>query len=112
MHTTFKLALGTAAILAAFGASAQTFPAAGKSITIVVPFSAGGPPDRARRVSWMGKVITSNPRLQARFRGRGHAQDRGVAVDAPYGSPLDGAALLLDLAADHPTAALVAYAGS
>lgn len=49
MHTTFKLALGTAAILAAFGASAQTFPAAGKSITIVVPFSAGGPTDRVAR---------------------------------------------------------------
>ncbi len=73
---------------------------------------AGGPPGGARRVSWMGKVITSNPRLQARFRERVHAQNRGVAVDAPYGSPLDGAALLLDLAADHPTAALVGYAGS
>ena len=51
MHTTFKLALGTAAILAAFGASAQTFPAAGKSITIVVPFAAGGPTDTVTRLN-------------------------------------------------------------
>ena len=49
MHTTFKLALGTAAILAAFASSAQTYPVSGKTITIVVPFSAGGPTDRVAR---------------------------------------------------------------
>lgn len=41
------IALATATI--AFGATAQDFPAAGKSITIVVPFTAGGPTDRVAR---------------------------------------------------------------
>lgn len=49
MNHRFKIALGAAAILAAFGTSAQTFPAAGKTITIVVPFTAGGPTDRVAR---------------------------------------------------------------
>ncbi|MGD9775038.1 tripartite tricarboxylate transporter substrate-binding protein [Diaphorobacter sp.] len=49
MQTTFKFVLGASAIVAAFGASAQTFPAAGKTITIVVPFTAGGPTDRVAR---------------------------------------------------------------
>ena len=35
--------------LAAFGAHAQGYPASGKIITIVVPFSAGGPTDRVAR---------------------------------------------------------------
>ncbi len=35
--------------LAAFGAQAQGYPAAGKVVTIVVPFSAGGPTDRVAR---------------------------------------------------------------
>ncbi|ROZ79535.1 tripartite tricarboxylate transporter substrate-binding protein [Ramlibacter sp. WS9] len=35
--------------LAAFGAHAQGYPAAGKVVTIVVPFSAGGPTDRVAR---------------------------------------------------------------
>ena len=34
--------------LAAFGAHAQGYPASGKVVTIVVPFSAGGPTDRVR----------------------------------------------------------------
>ncbi|HQQ71848.1 MAG TPA: tripartite tricarboxylate transporter substrate-binding protein [Alicycliphilus sp.] len=49
MHTPFQLALGAAAILAAFASSAQTYPVAGKTITIVVPFTAGGPTDRVAR---------------------------------------------------------------
>lgn len=49
MQTTFKFVLGASAIVAAFGASAQTYPAAGKTITIVVPFTAGGPTDRVAR---------------------------------------------------------------
>ncbi len=49
MKIAFNISLATAAILAAFCASAQTFPAAGKSVTIVVPFSAGGPTDRVAR---------------------------------------------------------------
>ncbi|MHA7600969.1 tripartite tricarboxylate transporter substrate-binding protein [Alicycliphilus sp. T452] len=49
MNHPFKLALGAATILAAFGVSAQTYPAAGKTITIVVPFTAGGPTDRVAR---------------------------------------------------------------
>lgn len=49
MRTTFKIAVGAAAILAAFGASAQTYPVKDKTITIVVPFTAGGPTDRVAR---------------------------------------------------------------
>mgnify|MGYP000591390022 CR=1 FL=1 len=76
--------LGTAAILAAFGASAQTFPAAGKSITIVVPFAAGGPTDKvardlaeAIRKPLGGQVITLG-------RGRGYLNilDPGEATEA------------------------------
>ena len=42
------LALGAIAAAASFGAHAQDFPA-GKPITIVVPFAAGGPTDRVAR---------------------------------------------------------------
>ncbi|MFT4199138.1 N-acetylglucosamine kinase [Gordonia sp. (in: high G+C Gram-positive bacteria)] len=64
------------------------------------------------RVSWMGKVITTNPRLQARFRDLVARAHPGVRTAEPYGIPLDGASLLLDLPEDHPVKALVAYAGS
>ena len=49
MKTMLKLALVAAAAVAAFGAHAQDFPAKDKTITIVVPFSAGGPTDRVAR---------------------------------------------------------------
>ena len=49
MKTMLKLALVAAAAVAAFGAHAQDFPAKDKTITIVVPFSAGGPADRVAR---------------------------------------------------------------
>ena len=49
MKTTIKLALGAAAVIAAFGASADGYPEKGKTITIVVPFTAGGPTDRVAR---------------------------------------------------------------
>lgn len=42
-------AIALAAATTAFAASAQSFPAAGKNITIVVPFAAGGPTDRVAR---------------------------------------------------------------
>jgi tripartite-type tricarboxylate transporter receptor subunit TctC len=43
----FGLAVGAAVL--AFGAQAADFPAAGKTITIVVPFAAGGPTDKVAR---------------------------------------------------------------
>ena len=49
MKTMLKLALVAAAAVAAFGAHAQDFPAKDKTITIVVPFAAGGPTDRVAR---------------------------------------------------------------
>ena len=49
MKTMLKLALVAAAAVAAFGASAQEFPAKDKTVTIVVPFAAGGPTDRVAR---------------------------------------------------------------
>ncbi len=45
----FKLATLAIAAAAAVGAQAQDYPAAGKTITIVVPFTAGGPTDRVAR---------------------------------------------------------------
>ena len=50
MRTTFKIAVGAAAILAAFGASAQAYPVKDKNITIVVPFAAGSGSDIGARL--------------------------------------------------------------
>ncbi|MCW5235216.1 tripartite tricarboxylate transporter substrate-binding protein [Verminephrobacter eiseniae] len=49
MKTMLKIALLAAATATAFGATAQDFPAKDKTITVVVPFSAGGPTDRVAR---------------------------------------------------------------
>ena len=49
MKNTIRLAALAVAAAAACGAHAQSFPAAGKNITIVVPFAAGGPTDRVAR---------------------------------------------------------------
>lgn len=50
MTHAFRLAaIAIATATVALGASAQSFPTAGKTITIVVPFSAGGPTDRVAR---------------------------------------------------------------
>lgn len=87
--------------------------AAGELATSVTAalHGAGWQPGDAWRVSWMGKVITGNPRLRIRFRELVMAAHPGITTDEPHGTPLDGAALLLDLPADHPVTALVAYAG-
>ena len=45
----FKIAATAAAALVSCGISAQTFPVKDKTITIVVPFTAGGPTDRVAR---------------------------------------------------------------
>ena len=60
MKKMLKLALIAAAAATAFGASAQEFPAKDKTITIVVPFAAGGPTDRVARDllgPWRGREI-------------------------------------------------------
>ena len=49
MKHTIRLAALAVAAAAACGAQAQEYPAAGKSVTIVVPFTAGGPTDRVAR---------------------------------------------------------------
>lgn len=51
MTNLFRLTLlaGAAAMVMSTGAYAEDFPAKGKNITIVVPFSAGGPTDRVAR---------------------------------------------------------------
>jgi len=49
MKKMLNLALIAAAAFAAFGAHAQDFPSKDKLVTIVVPFTAGGPTDRVAR---------------------------------------------------------------
>ena len=49
MSPLFKLSIATVAALAALGAQAQAFPAAGKTVTLIVPFAAGGPTDKVAR---------------------------------------------------------------
>ena len=49
MKKMLKLALIAAASVAAFGTSAADFPAKDKTVTLVVPFAAGGPTDRVAR---------------------------------------------------------------
>ncbi len=73
---------------------------------------AGRRPGDPWRVSWMGAVLTANPRLRTRFRDLVAQAEPGIVTGAPYGGPLDGAALLLDVPGDHPIAPLIATAGS
>ena len=49
MNQLLKLALVTIAATAALGAHAQDYPSKDKTITLVVPFTAGGPTDRVAR---------------------------------------------------------------
>jgi len=49
MKTMLKLALLATAAAATLGAQAQDYPAKDKTVTLVVPFTAGGPTDRVAR---------------------------------------------------------------
>ncbi|QXZ09220.1 tripartite tricarboxylate transporter substrate binding protein BugD [Comamonas sp. Y33R10-2] len=49
MKTIFKIAAVALAATAAISSHADTYPVAGKSITIIVPFTAGGPTDKVAR---------------------------------------------------------------
>ena len=49
MKALFKIAAIALAAGAAIGAHAQDYPAAGKTITLIVPFTAGGPTDKVAR---------------------------------------------------------------
>ena len=49
MSKLFKLTVAAGAALLAAGAQAQAFPAPGKTITLIVPFAAGGPTDKVAR---------------------------------------------------------------
>ena len=49
MNKPIQFALSAIAATVAFGASAQDFPAKDRTVTIVVPFAAGGPTDRVAR---------------------------------------------------------------
>lgn len=49
MSSLFKFTLVATAVALASGAQATDFPAKGKNVTLVVPFSAGGPTDRVAR---------------------------------------------------------------
>ena len=49
MKTIFKIAAVAVAATAAISSHADSYPAAGKTITIIVPFTAGGPTDKVAR---------------------------------------------------------------
>lgn len=49
LPTALRLSAAAAALVCAAGVQAQAFPAAGKTITLVVPFAAGGPTDKVAR---------------------------------------------------------------
>lgn len=49
MNTIFKIAAVALAACAAVGSQAADYPAAGKTITVIVPFTAGGPTDKVAR---------------------------------------------------------------
>ncbi|MCW0038205.1 tripartite tricarboxylate transporter substrate-binding protein, partial [Acinetobacter baumannii] len=49
MKALFKIAAIALAAGAAIGVHAQDYPAAGKTITLIVPFTAGGPTDKVAR---------------------------------------------------------------
>ena len=49
MKTIFKIATIALAATAAISSHADSYPAAGKTITIIVPFTAGGPTDKVAR---------------------------------------------------------------
>ena len=49
MSALFKLSVAAGAAALALGVQAQSFPAAGKTFTIIVPFAAGGPTDKVAR---------------------------------------------------------------
>ena len=49
MSPLFKLTFAAGAAVLALGAQAQAFPAPGKTFTLIVPFSAGGPTDKVAR---------------------------------------------------------------
>ena len=49
MSPLFKLSIAAVAALVALGAQAQAFPAPGKTVTLIVPFAAGGPTDKVAR---------------------------------------------------------------
>eukprot|EP01034_Spumella_vulgaris_P046341 gene46341-biopygen39463 len=49
MKNLLKLSLAAAAVVTAFGVQAQEFPSKDKTITLVVPYAAGGPTDRVAR---------------------------------------------------------------
>lgn len=49
MNTIFKIAAVALAACAAVGSQAADYPASGKTITVIVPFTAGGPTDKVAR---------------------------------------------------------------
>ena len=49
LSTAARACAAAAALACAAGAQAQTFPASGKTITVIVPFAAGGPTDKVAR---------------------------------------------------------------
>ncbi len=49
LPTTLHLCAAAAALVCAAGVQAQAFPVAGKTVTLIVPFAAGGPTDKVAR---------------------------------------------------------------
>ena len=94
MHTAFRFAsIALAAATLAAGAQAQDFPGS-KSITIVVPFSAGGPTDRVARdlAEAMRKPLGGATVVIENAAGAGSS----IGTAKVARSPADGYTLLLN----------------
>lgn len=67
--------------------------------------------DSSPRVSWLGKVLSSNELIRSRFIELIRGEVPHCVVAPPFGEPLDGVALLLDMPTDHPLSSQVGHAG-
>ncbi|MGV9712016.1 N-acetylglucosamine kinase [Gordonia sp. NPDC003424] len=81
--------------------------AAELATSVAAALDRSGQSDSAARVSWLGNVLSGNDQIRRRFVELVTARHPRCRVGPPYGEPLDGVALLLDLPSSHPLAGQV-----
>ncbi|MDO5626014.1 MAG: tripartite tricarboxylate transporter substrate-binding protein [Pseudomonadota bacterium] len=93
MTKLFPLAVAAGAALIAVGAHAQSFPASGKTVTLIVPFAAGGPTDKVARdlAEALRKPLGGIPIVVDNAAGAGST----VGTAKAFRAPADGYTLLV-----------------